>query len=57
MILQIIPSSERSRYKCYECGERRSVKYLVRISGKMDGTGECTVPMCNKCAALQIGRE
>ena len=27
--MKLIPISERNKYRCYQCGETRSVKYFI----------------------------
>ena len=49
-MLQIIPNWTQERYKCYFCGEDRSVKYKIR-----DKNGNL-LPACNKCAPMYNNR-
>lgn len=51
--MRLLPAEERERNKCYFCGERRSVKYLVTIR---DGSKNIEVASCNRCVCTNYQR-
>lgn len=46
-MLKVIPTEQQNKFKCYFCGDTRSVKYLVTTIGRKE------VPCCNRCALLR----
>mgnify|MGYP006916252702 CR=1 FL=1 len=54
-IVRLLDTAERLDQRCYFCGEKRSVKYMV--NGGVDSDGqliEKEVPCCNRCLALHV---
>jgi hypothetical protein len=50
-IVGMIDPQERIKKKCFFCGTRKSVKYIVEFQDKFDLTFH--VYCCNKCCILQ----
>lgn len=55
--MRIIPEEDRKNYRCYFCGETRSVKYIVKLFDPMVASKPCEVSCCNRCAALYATKE
>lgn len=55
MNFEIIPNYQHKGLRCHFCGETRSVKYYVNISGLSDGKLS-KVCACNKCVWNAIKR-
>ena len=48
-ISSIIPMEKRSNYRCYFCGETRSVNYITKINDPVIDSKPTNVCCCNKC--------
>lgn len=48
-IESIIPLEKRKNYRCYFCGETRSVKYITEIIDPVIDSKPTKVCCCNKC--------
>lgn len=53
--MKLIPIAERNNYRCYQCGETRSVKYFIETVDLLEGSEPFYAPYCNKCALMHIG--
>ena len=49
-MLEPIPIEERSKYRCRECGETRSVKYFIETIDPCESDKPFKAPYCNMCA-------
>ena len=47
--MKLIPVDERNKYRCYLCGETRSVKYLIETVNPVEKSEPFYAPYCNKC--------
>ena len=55
--MKLIKDWQNKPYRCYFCGEKRSVKYEVEISDPVIDSNKPTwVCACNKCALLMGGK-
>ena len=54
-MLDLIPAKDRHKYKCYGCGETRSVKYFNKSYDLHTGKLINKIPYCNKCILLKAG--
>ena len=55
LIVRLLDTTERLDQRCYFCGEKRSVKYMV--NGGVDSDGqliEKEVPCCNRCVVFHV---
>ena len=48
-ILSIIPADKRQNYRCFFCGETRSVKYITEIIDHVIDSKPIKVCCCNLC--------
>lgn len=48
-ILAIIPADKRQNYRCFFCGETRSVKYVTEIMDPVINKVPTRVCCCNRC--------
>lgn len=54
-IIAFIPPDKRNNYRCFFCGETRSVKYVTEIFDPViDDKKPTRVCACNKCVALRL---
>lgn len=52
IIKKIIPIEQRHKYRCYFCGETRSVKYITEILDPVIDSKPTRVCCCNKCILI-----
>ena len=50
--MELIQIAERNNYRCYQCGETRSVKYFIETVNPLEGSEPFYAPYCNKCALI-----
>lgn len=48
----IIPIDKRHNYRCFFCGETRSVKYITEINDPVIDSKPTKVCCCNKCILI-----
>ena len=51
-IVSIIPPDKRKNYRCFFCGETRSVKYITEIIDPVIDSKPSKVCCCNKCILI-----
>lgn len=51
-IASIIPIEKRKNYRCYFCGETRSVKYITEIMDPVIDSKPTKVCCCNRCILI-----